>query len=122
MYGLVVLRLLALGALAAALVLPGTAPAAEQKRALFFSPATVLENGAMFSDPAGDSDFVPDIVSVSVSNDNAGKIAFKVGFANRAIGSGKLGAAGGGLGGERSRGEREDRAQDVAEDRLVAHG
>jgi hypothetical protein len=75
-----------LGLLAAAAVaaLAAAVPAggAPQKQ-VGFSPARVLANGATYVDPQGDSDFVPDIVLVGVSNDNAGTVTFEVGFTNR---------------------------------------
>jgi len=76
-----VLRLLGVAAVAA-LVFAGPATAAPQKRVLL-SPATRLANSQTYTDPAGDSRGVADIVSVTVSNDDAGKVAFKIGFANR---------------------------------------
>jgi hypothetical protein len=77
-----VLRLAVTAAVVAGVMLAGTAAASPQKR-LGFSPATVLANGTKFFDPDGDSGFVPDITSVLVQNDDAGKIVFGVGFANR---------------------------------------
>src|SRR4051812_18007299 len=76
-----VLRLLAAAA-AAALVAAGPAMGAPQKQ-VGFSPTRVLANGATYTDRQGDSDFVPDIVSVAVTNDDAGTVRFQVGFANR---------------------------------------
>lgn len=76
------LRLLAAAAAVVALVSAGPAAAAPQKQ-VGFSPARALANGATYVDPQGDSDFVPDIVSVAVSNDDAGTVRFEIGFANR---------------------------------------
>jgi len=81
-YRVRVIRIAAIVAVAAALVLAGTAAGSAQKQA-GFSPTTVLKNGAKFVDPQGDSGSVADIVSVQVSNDDAGKIDFAIGFANR---------------------------------------
>ena len=75
------LGLLAAAAVAA-LLAAVPAGAAPQKQA-GFSPTRLLANGATYVDPQGDSDFVPDIVLVGASNDNAGTVTFEVGFANR---------------------------------------
>jgi hypothetical protein len=79
-YRVRVLRLL--GAAAAALVVAAPAVGGPLKQ-VGFSPATALANGTTYTDAQGDSDFVPDIVSVAASNDDAGKVTFQIGFANR---------------------------------------
>jgi hypothetical protein len=84
-YRVGVARLVAALAVVTALALAGAAAGSPQKR-LGFSPATILANGAKYVDPAGDSGFVPDIVSVEATNDNEGKIELGIGFANRTEG------------------------------------
>jgi hypothetical protein len=74
-------RVLAAAA-ATALLVAGAAAAAPLKR-VGFSPTVAGANAVTFADPAGDSGFVADIVSVAVSNDNQGKVVFEVTLANR---------------------------------------
>jgi hypothetical protein len=76
-----VLRALVAAAVAA-LAATGPAWGAVQKRVLL-SPTTRLANGTTYTDATGDNLGVADIVSVAVSNDNAGTVLFKIGFANR---------------------------------------
>ena len=70
-------------ALAGALLLSGLAAAAPLRKDVRSSPGKVAANGVTYQDAIGDSGFVPDIASVAVSNDNGGRITFRIEFANR---------------------------------------
>lgn len=52
--------------------------------ALALAATAAASNSASYADPAGDGASAPDVAAVTVSNDDAGTIAFQVGIANRA--------------------------------------